>query len=288
MLRDQFNRFLRDESGGYTIWGLTWFMLYVAIGGLAVDITDAFRTQSMLQTTADSAALAGIMSPLSKEAEVDSYAISYASSNMQPTTHGDVLKEAEVQVGTWNFTSRTFSVGGTNPNAVRAVTRRDGNNDNPLATNFLRIIGLQTWDVSTEAVAATGIDWCLNNGIIAGGGLDVKTHIHFYGEICLIGHEKFWFRSNDTQFEDGVYIGAGCYEADKKCIGPGNQVTKNEDFIDAFDMDRGGNYEDTTLPANAMQLRTYIDAVRSLPSSQEDGGVEAFLAGMRDSEQFVV
>jgi len=41
------------------------------------------------------------------------------------------------------------------------------------------------------------------------------------------------------------------------------------------------------MPANAMQLRKYIDAVRSLPSYQEDGGFEAFLADMRDTDQFV-
>jgi Flp pilus assembly protein TadG len=284
MSRKHFRRFLKDEEGGYTIWGLTWFILYVGIGGLAVDITDAFRTQSMLQTPADSAALAGISSPLSNEAEVDDYAISYAAANMRDATHGEVLTAAEVQIGTWNFTTRTFSGGGSNPNAVRAVTRRDTNNSNPLATNFLRIIGLDTWNVSTEAVAAKGIDWCLNNGIIAGGALDVKTHIHFYGEICLIGHEKFWFRNNDTTFEDGVYIGAGCFEEDKKCIGPGNQANKNEDFLEAFDMANGGNYEDPIMPTNAENVGKYIEIVKKIPTYKN---FNDFLYNMSNEDSFV-
>lgn len=284
MLRVRVDRFLSDEDGGYTVWGLTWFILYVGIGGLAVDITDAFRNQSMLQATADSAALAGIMSPLGDEAEVDTWATAYAEFNMMSSVHGEVVTPTEVQIGTWNFTTRTFSAGGTNPNAVRAVARRDSTNSNPLATNFLRIIGLQSWNVNAEGIAAKGIDECLNNGIIAGGALDVKTHAHFYGEICLIGHEKFWFRQNDTTFEDGVYIGAGCYEADKKCIGPGNQVNNNEDFQDAFDMENGGNYEDPILPSNAMRVADYIEAVRSLPTYDN---FEAFEAAMDLADPFI-
>jgi len=203
---------------------------------------------------------------------------------MLPSVHGYVLNTADVDIGTWNFTDKTFSVGGANPNAVRAITRRDAFNANPVATNFLRIIGLQSWNVNAEGIAAKGIDWCLNNGIIAGGALDVKTHIHFYGEICLIGHEQFWFRDNDTTFEDGVYIGAGCFESDKKCIGPGNQVNNNEDFLNAFDMDDGGNYEDAILPSNALQVANYIEAVRSIANYEN---FDAFEVAMDQSDPFV-
>jgi Flp pilus assembly protein TadG len=59
VLHTSFRSFLRDESGSYTIWSLIWFSLYVAIGGLAVDMTDAYRNQTLLQSTADASALAG-------------------------------------------------------------------------------------------------------------------------------------------------------------------------------------------------------------------------------------
>ena len=62
MLSKSFHKFLRDERGAYTIWSLIWFSLYVAMGGLAVDMTDAYRNQTLLQSTADASALAGGMS----------------------------------------------------------------------------------------------------------------------------------------------------------------------------------------------------------------------------------
>ncbi len=268
----------------HTIWGLTWFILYVGIGGLAVDITDGYRHQSLLQATADSAALAGIMSPLSDETEVDSWALIYSDFNMVPSVHGNVLKATDVDIGTWDFTTRTFSVGGEDPNAVRAVTHRDANNGNPVATNFLRIIGLNYWNVRAEGIAAIGIDECLDKGIIAGGALDVKTHIEFYDDICLIGHEKFWFRNNGTSFGDEVYIGAGCEDTSKKCIGPGTQVLKNDDFLNAFEMDYGGNYEDPTLPLDAMNVGKYVDAVLSISTYEN---FDLFITAMKGNDQFI-
>lgn len=54
-------RFAADERGSYTLWSLVWFMLYVALGGVTVDVTDAYRNQTLLQSTADAAVLAAVM-----------------------------------------------------------------------------------------------------------------------------------------------------------------------------------------------------------------------------------
>ena len=53
MTTSRLRDFLRDEDGGYTIYSLLWFIVYVGIGGLAVDVTDAYRNQTLLQSTAD-------------------------------------------------------------------------------------------------------------------------------------------------------------------------------------------------------------------------------------------
>ena len=55
-----FAGFLRCERGGGTIFGLLWFVLLVGITGLAVDITDARRIETMLQATADTASHAAV------------------------------------------------------------------------------------------------------------------------------------------------------------------------------------------------------------------------------------
>ena len=63
MLTKTLHEFLSDEGGVGTVWGLLWFILFVGIGGLAVDTTNGFRVQTMLQATADAAAHAAAPVP---------------------------------------------------------------------------------------------------------------------------------------------------------------------------------------------------------------------------------
>ena len=57
-----FEMFLSDEDGAGTVWGLLWFILFVGIGGMAVDTTNAYRIQTIMQATADAAAHAAVHS----------------------------------------------------------------------------------------------------------------------------------------------------------------------------------------------------------------------------------
>jgi hypothetical protein len=190
-----FRNFLRDESGGYTIWSLVWFSLYVAMGGLAVDITDAYRTQTMLQSTADAAALAGVIS-LPDQTDAVNQAVSYSTDNMAYALNGEVLKTDEVILGNWDFVAETFTEDLTDPNAVRAVTRRDDSNGNPLAANFLRIMSLfgvpfDRFNISVDAIAVKYIPDCLiKNGLIAYNKVDVTSNNGF-SQICIHGENTY-------------------------------------------------------------------------------------------------
>ncbi len=192
MLCGGYRKFLNDESGGYTIWSLIWFSLYVAMGGLAVDMTDAYRNQTLLQSTADASALAGVMS-LPDQTDAVSQAVAYATDNMNPVINGIVLQEEEVILGNWDFATRTFTTGGASPDAVRVITRRDDANNNPVATNFLRILSLwgiplDRWNISVEAVAVKYIPTCLlyENSLVAGNKVDVTSN-NVFDNVCIHG-----------------------------------------------------------------------------------------------------
>ena len=201
-----FHKFLRDESGGYTIWSLIWFSLYVAMGGLAVDMTDAYRNQTLLQSTADASALAAVMS-LPDQDDGLAQALVYAADNMNPAINGFVLDADEVIFGNWDFSARTFTPSTTSPNAVRVITRRDDANNNPLATNFLRILGLwglpfDRWNISVEAIATKYIPKCLlhENSLVAGNMVDV-TSKNIFDNICIHGQNMIEDKGHDYAVE---------------------------------------------------------------------------------------
>jgi len=182
--------FLRDERGSYTIWSLIWFMLYVAIGGLAVDVTDAYRNEIMLQSTADASAMAAVFE-LPSASAATAQALAYSADNMDPSFNGDVLLDAEVVVGDWNFGADTFTPDDVSPNAVWVVTRRAEQNQNPVGMNFLRILALfgltPQWNISTEAIAVRFVPDCVQkNGLVAHNKVDVTSNNHFEA-ICVHG-----------------------------------------------------------------------------------------------------
>lgn len=253
------SRFVHDESGSYTIWSLIWFMLYVGIGGLAVDTTDAYRNETLLQSTADAAALAGVMS-LPNDSQAVTEAVGYAASNMAPSVNGTVLKPSDVQIGHWDFGTRTFTVNGTPENAVRAITRRSVSNGNPVLTNFLRIVGLNRWDVDTDAIAATGYAKCDINGFNAGGVLTNQARNDFYG-MCLHGEKGFTLHAGPPNSKNNYYgdtsISTGCTD----CTKSSTPALQAQDYQDAWARGGGGV---PMIPVNAINVGSYIDTLENM------------------------
>ncbi len=215
MLRKGCLIFLNDELGGGTIMGLLWFMLLVGITGMAVDVTNGFRNRTMLQATADAAALGGAID-LPNEAMAVASAVVYSTGNMPGAMYGNVLRAADVEIGAWRLPLREFEEGGLVenildpdgalvPDSIRVTLHQTEANANAVPVNFLRIIGLQTWDVNVEAVAQRFIPDCLNNGLVARGLVDISSNNNFVNRICIHGQQGVMEAQNNYH-ELGVTV----------------------------------------------------------------------------------
>jgi hypothetical protein len=80
----------------------------------------------------------------------------YAQMNV--AGNDQILTDADIQRGTWDFDSKTFTAGGANANAVRVTTRMSQANGNPVGTLFAGVLGFDNVNVSTSAVAAYSTD----------------------------------------------------------------------------------------------------------------------------------
>ena len=147
-----------DCRGAVYIWTAFGIIGLVGFAGLAIDMSYFYVARNQLQTSADSAALAGAVR-MSNSAEMKAEAKKYAQMNLG----GDdqILTDADIQRGTWDFDSKTFTAGGANANAVRVTTRMSQANGNAAGTFFASVLGFQTVDISTSAVAAysTADEW---------------------------------------------------------------------------------------------------------------------------------
>ena len=200
-----FREFLSDESGGGTVWSLLWFMVLVAICGLAVDSTNGYRVQTMMQATADASAHAAVQS-LPDETDAVITALDYVEYNMASADYGTLLSVDEVDIGTWAPATRTFIDGNTPANAVRVTLRSTAATGNPVPVNFLRIIGLMEWNITVQAIAAVGVlGNCLYGGFLSYGKVYSGSTNDYVDKLCI--HGDLGVKVGSTNyFEDGVTV----------------------------------------------------------------------------------
>ena len=222
--------FVREERGGGTVMGLMWFMVLVAICGLSVDVTDGFRSQTMLQATADASALAAVIELPDAPAAVTT-AVTYSDSNMPTAKYGTVLRDGDVEIGAWNMTEHIFIPGAALPDAVRVTARRSIENDNPVPVSFLRIVGLYDWNVTAYAIAQRFIPECLTDGLVAGGIVDMSSNNEFSNEICIHGQQGVHL-GNGNQFNPGVKVTMPDLAND--LVTPGGNTDGNPGLVEAM------------------------------------------------------
>lgn len=232
-LRSTAATFLRDEAGSATLWNVTWLLVFVGFAGLAIDTTNGYRNKTLLQSTADVAALAGAMSLPDLELKAgyneagypDVYESSegYASMNMARTAEdlqangsraifGDYIDsdKGDIVVGNWDFDARAFAPGGEPVNAVGVVNYLNAEErGNGVGTALMSLAGQPNWDITVEAIAARGYDRCLFNGLIARGELKMQANGSvIQGDVCLHGQLSVDITGN-AQWENPGALSAG-------------------------------------------------------------------------------
>ncbi len=203
-ITEHFRRFCADENGAISGWSLVWTMIFVVLGGFAVDVANVLRTQAHLQATADVAAHAAVIElpdPILARAQ----AIRIAQLNMVPALHGDALVSTDIQIGTWDGETG-FTEGGIAPDAVRVLASRENDKSNPLPTYLLRFGVRDRWQVGAQATAQRYDPPCVRDGILARGVVEMSSNNDFYNGMCVYGYQSVKLSQNNT-FEDGVIVG---------------------------------------------------------------------------------
>lgn len=264
----QAGRFAQDEDGAGTVWGITWFMIMAGLAGLSIDVTDGFRARTMLQATADAAALAAVQDLPTADA-VRATAINYGAANMSSDVYGSVVDADDVVVGDWDPATRSITPDDVTPTAVLVVAREDSSNGNSLAVTFLRIMGLQSWNVRAAAVAAKFIPECLNEGLIANNRVDLAANNDFVDNFCVNGFEGVDMQMGNT-FEPGTTVGM---EDLADLTVPGDNVESIDGLPEALAQTRLKSRMVNTIdelmadyldPANSQYMPSYIDKTQAV------------------------
>ena len=151
--------FWRDRRGAVTTIVAATMPILVGFSALGIDMANVYRHRRLLQDTASAAALAGstmLPDQPSNATIVATTATAMAAKNMPVARFGTVLQTADVQTGTWNFSTRVFTPTTTNPTAVRVTVKSTTANSNAFPLYFTRLIGYSTVDLTATATATFG------------------------------------------------------------------------------------------------------------------------------------
>jgi hypothetical protein len=161
--------FGRDESGAVAIVTAILMVVFLGFLALAVDIGHLATVKNELQNAADAAALAGARAlvfgdtpliqgmPIMPDPPYCDQAVTWAENTINKSDALN-LSITIVQTGVWNWPANTFTPSdcGTGVNAVHVEVQRNDSANQPVATWFARIFGVDTVNASAQATAAIG------------------------------------------------------------------------------------------------------------------------------------
>lgn len=138
----------------------------LAFGSLAIDAGMIWTARNQLQNAADSAALAGARELIDGAGAVDAASTRtaaqlVASQNSALSVASVQVESADIRLGNWNSTARTFdaSVDLSDPSVVNSVdvlVRMDGVANGPISALLSRAAGIESYTIQASATAELG------------------------------------------------------------------------------------------------------------------------------------
>ena len=198
--------FLADTSGGSLPFALALTMGSFMVGGLALDLSYAYKSRHELQIAADAAAHAALYVRQSHDAATaKKRALQIAYGTLPPSSYGKTLSDADILFGHWDFASQTFKPDPTSTEAVLVSTKRFESHGNPVQTMMLNFIGVEEFNVRADAVFVTHYPNCLRQGFAATETVELQSNNKFYNGFCLHSNDKVTM-SQSNEFEAGAVV----------------------------------------------------------------------------------
>ena len=235
-MRARLTRFIRDEAGSISIMAVTWIPVTLAIGGLALDTSNAMRVSTQLQAVADAGAHAALYArDREDQATARAAARSIVEASLPPAAHGNTLRDSDIVFGTWDPETETFTPDEASRTAVQLDLSRVSGRGNAVGTWLLGFVGRDSWDVSRVAIFETWRPACLREGFVAEGVVDLRSNNEFYNGFCVHSNAHVELQQNNY-FEDGVVVSM---PDSGTVVIPASGFDKNEGLEDAL---RDGSY----------------------------------------------
>ncbi|WP_207493610.1 Tad domain-containing protein [Yoonia litorea] len=202
-----------------TVWGLfVWFCCGI-LGALALDVTYLISGRTQLQVAADQVAHAAIYQrnlvneeggiKIEQVNAVKTVAADLVRETLPQGRYGIVLEEADINFGTYDTATQTFTVNELSSDAVRARTYFTRSNGNAAISFLFRLVGRDDFDVVAETVFIAYGKNCITEGYVAEGVVDIQSNNGFGADFCIHSNEFVSINQNNSFATDDEETGEG-------------------------------------------------------------------------------
>ena len=190
-----------------TAFGLFMLVTAMIIGGLALDVANAYMARTQLQAASDAAAHSAIYQReiTKSESSAKSSALYVVEQMMPSAAYGNVITADDIQFGTWDSARREFTIDPGSDDAVMVDMSRSQARSNAVSTYFLSFTGMMGWDVRRGSVYETYRPTCFREGMVADGVVDIQSNNEFVQGFCIHSNTHVSVNINNT-FETGVIV----------------------------------------------------------------------------------
>ncbi|HSF93318.1 MAG TPA: Tad domain-containing protein, partial [Paracoccaceae bacterium] len=199
--------YMKCEDGSATILSLFFVLIFIVMGGLAIDFAKVMSERTQLQVAADTAAHAALYSrEFKSESESNAIALSTIDRMLPDFTFGtNAINTTDVSFGVWDKDTLTFTSDPNSRTAVRVNAQMTEARSNASRNLLLRIIGQDTFDVSTQSVYTTYYPPCFNEGFVADKPVEIQSNNTYTDGFCIHSNDYVSINLNNL-FESGTVV----------------------------------------------------------------------------------
>ncbi|WP_295316180.1 Tad domain-containing protein, partial [Roseobacter sp.] len=199
-------KFATEESGAVTPLAIFFCLIFIVMGGLAVDYNKAVSERSRLQIAADSAAHAALYTrELESVDDSVQAALSTINGMLPDMAFGNGILSSDVEFGVWDADTRQFSVDASSRSAARVFAEMTPERQNASRTILLSMIGMDTMNVGTSAIYASYFPACFREGFVAEDVVDIQSGNSYLDGFCIHSNTYVSLNSNNF-FEPGTVV----------------------------------------------------------------------------------
>ena len=207
--------FTNDEDGSATPLAIGFCIIFIVLGGLAVDYNKAVGERTQMQMAADSAAHAALYTWEFEDVPTSLMTAQTAITGMLPdVAFRDALKDTDYAFGYWDWDKMTFTKDENFvdyddddefSSAVQVWTELEPSRSNQSRNIFLSIVGQDKFTIRASSTYAHWYPACFTEGFVSDDPVNMQSNSLYLDGFCIHSNEYVSLNQNNY-FESGTVV----------------------------------------------------------------------------------